>query len=156
MQRQVASRHVAVTGGDVGVLLQAAKEAALAAIRPHAQRMSERAVSKTLRDELDKHWPKQADIAAGTPINITVDVAAIVAFEAGALNSAITHGDVDRIINRYPVRETPMLTEIARKLGFQSREQYENAVRKLLMDDPSALVSMKAQFGTLDTAISAT
>jgi len=45
------------------------------------------------------------------------------------------------------------LTEVARKLGFQNREQYENAVRKLLMDDPTALAFVKSQFGALDAEI---
>jgi len=116
--------------------------------------MSERAVEKTLRDVLDKHWPKQSDIAAGRPISITIDVAATVAAESGELNTAINDGNIERIVCRYPVRETPLLTEVARKLGFQNREQYENAVRKLLMDDSNALAFVKAYFGTLDTEIS--
>lgn len=153
IQQRVVSRHAAVTGDDATALLQAAKDAALVAIRAHVQRMSERAVERTLRDELDKHWPKQSDIAAGKPINITIDVAAAVASEIGLMNKAISDGDLEKIICRYPVRETPMLTEVARKLGFQGREQYENAVRKLLMDEPSALAFIKSKFGTLDREI---
>jgi len=154
IQRRVVSRHAAVTGDDIEDRLQAANAAALDAIRPHVQRMSERAVEKTLRDVLDKHWPKQSDIAAGRPISITIDVAATVAAESGELNTAINDGNIERIVCRYPVRETPLLTEVARKLGFQNREQYENAVRKLLMDDSNALAFVKAYFGTLDTEIS--
>ena len=42
-----------------------------------------------------------------------------------------------------------MLTEITRKLGFQTRDQYESAVRRLLMDDVTSLDFVKSQFGTL-------
>lgn len=149
IQKKIAVRHASVTGEDPNALVIAAKNAALAAVVPHVQRLSERAVEKTLRDELDKHWPKQAEISAGRQINITIDVAATVSEEVTALNQTIADGNLEKIISRYPVRETPMLTEIVRKLGFQTRDQYENAVRKLLMDDTVALEFVKAQFGTL-------
>lgn len=42
-----------------------------------------------------------------------------------------------------------MLTEITRKLGFQTRGQYESAVRRLLMDDAVTLEFLKSLFGTL-------
>lgn len=155
IQRSVVSRHVAVTGGDVEALLQEAKDAALGVMRPHVQRMSVRAVEKTLRDELDKHWPKQREIAEGAPINITIDVAETVALEVRALDQAINDGDLEKVISRYPVRETQMLTEIARRLGFQNRAQYENAVRKLVMDDPDVLAFLRGKFGNLSTEIAA-
>lgn len=153
IQRRVSARHASVTGEDSAARLQAAKEAALAAIGPHVQRLSERAIEKTLRDELDKHWPKQSEISAGNPIQITIDVAATVNTEVNELNQAIADGDLQKIISRYPVRETPLLTEVVRKLGFQSRDQYENAVRKLLIDDVATLHFVRSQFGTLSTDI---
>lgn len=149
IQRKVAVRHASVTGEDAAARIDAANNAALAAVGPHVQRLSERAVEKTLRNELDKHWPKQTDIAAGKQISITIDVAAIVNEEVSAFNQSIAERDIKQIISRYPVRETPLLTEMARKLGFQTRDQYENAVRKLLMDDALALDFIKLQFGTL-------
>lgn len=149
IQCKVANRYALVTGENAAVRIDAAKDAAFAAISPHVQRLSERAVEKTLRDELDKHWPKQAEISAGKQISIMIDVATIVNEEVNAFNQAIAERNLEKIISRYPVRETPLLTEIARKLGFQTRDQYENAVRKLLMDDDAALAFVKSQFGTL-------
>jgi ABC-type ATPase involved in cell division len=149
IQRKIATRHASVTGEDAEALVVAAKNAALAAVAPHVQRLSERAVEKTLRDELDKYWPKQADIAAGNPISITIDVAATVNEEVSDLNQAISDQNLEKIIARYPVRETPVLTEITRKLGFQTRDQYESAVRRLLIDDAISLDFVKSQFSTL-------
>lgn len=149
IQRKVAVRHALVTGEDPDILVDAAKNAALAAVSPHVQRLSERAVEKTLRDELDKHWPKQAEISAGKPISIIIDVAATVNEEVDVFKQSIAERNLEKIISRYPIRETPVLTEIARKLGFQTRDQYENAVRRLLMDDAAALEFIKSQFGTL-------
>lgn len=149
IQRKVAHRYASVTGEDPTARIDAAKNAALIAVSPHVQRLSERAVEKTLRDELDKHWPKQTEISAGKKISITIDVAATVNKEVSVFRQAIAEQNIENIISRYPVRETPLLTEIARKLGFQTRDQYENAVRKLLMDDTVALEFVKSQFGSL-------
>lgn len=149
IQRKIAIRHASVTGEDAEALVVGAKTAALAAVAPHVERLSERAVEKTLRDELDKNWPKRAEIAAGKPISIIIDVAAAVSAEVSAFNQAIADKNLEKIISRYPVRETPALTEIARKLGFQTRGQYESAVRRLLMDDVAALNFVRSQFGSL-------
>lgn len=149
IQRKLASRHSSVTGENAEKLVFSAKASALIAVSPHVQRLSERAVEKTLRDKLDKHWPKQAEIAAGNPISITIDVAATVNEEVTEFNQAIADQNLEKIIARYPVRETAMLTEITRKLGFQTRSQYESAVRRLLMDDGTALDFVKSLFGSL-------
>ena len=92
---------------------------------------------------------KKQSLSAGKPIRITIDVAATVKEEINVFNQAIAEQNLEKIIARYPVRETPTLTEITRKLGFQSRDQYENSVRRLLIDDAAALEFVKSQFGTL-------
>lgn len=156
VQRRVAERYAGVIGTDAESCLRAAKHAALEAVTPHIQRLSERVAERSVRDQLDKHWPKQSEISDGKPINIRIDVAGIVAAERSALEQLISDQDIEKIISRYPVRETPMLTEIARKLGFQSRSQYESAVRKLLIDDASALAFARSLFGSLATDMSIT
>lgn len=156
IQHKLAIRHASVTGEDANALVDAARTAALAAVAPHVQRLSERAVEKTLRDELDKYWPKQAEISAGNPIHIEIDVAATVNEEVAILNQAIAEKNLEKIVVRYPVRETPMLTEITRKLGFQTRDQYESAVRRLLMDDIASLDFVKSLFGTLASDVAHT
>lgn len=149
IQRMIATRHALVTGEDSETLVIAAQSAALTAVAPHVQRLSERAIEKTLRDELDKHWPRQAEIAAGNPISIAIDVAAMVNEEKRDFNQAIADQNLEKVIARYPVRETPALNDITRKLGFQTRDQYESAVRRLLIDDAAALDFVKSLFGTL-------
>lgn len=115
--------------------------------------MSERAVEKTLREQILKKLPGQKEIAAGSPISISIDVSAAVAEERARLQASVDNGNLSEIIEWYPLRETPALTDIARKLGFQNREQYEGTVRKLLMDDQEALNLVKSFFGTLPNDI---
>jgi len=76
---------------------------------------------------------RSQDIAAGNSINIAIDVAAVVTSERQRLQECLDSGDLTSVISHYPVRETPALSKIAQELGFQERDQYESAVRKLLM-----------------------
>ncbi|MBL0212264.1 MAG: hypothetical protein IPQ13_15335 [Holophagaceae bacterium] len=149
IQNRVVKRHAAVTGEDASARLDAATASALSAIGPHVQRLSERTVEKTLREEMMRKLPRREDIAAANPITISIDVPNAVTAERKRLEDAIAAGNLEEIITRYPVRETPALTRIATDLGFQNREQYEAAVRKLLIDDEEALVFVRTLFGSL-------
>jgi ABC-type lipoprotein export system ATPase subunit len=153
IQRRIAERHALVTGGDAAARLGDAKTAALAAIKPHIQRLSERIAEKAIREEVGRNLPRKENIAAAKPINISINVATFVGAEQSRFQDAIDTGDLSAIIARYPVRETSALSAIAMKLGFQNREQYEGAVRKLLMDDAEALDFVKRFFDTLPADI---
>lgn len=149
LQARVAMRHASVTGIDAQEGIALARERALAAIEQHAQRMSERVAAYTLRDELERHMPTGHELSLGKPIALNLDVAAAVSTETALLRKLIEDKNLEALVARYPVRETPALTEIAKRLGFISREQYESAVRKLLLDDADALGFVRALFGTL-------
>ena len=153
IQRRIAERHEAVTGEDASTRLNSAKDAAIAAVTPHIQRLSERAVEKLIREEIFQNLPRRNEVASATPINISIDVASVVTEEQTHLQEALDAADLSTVISRYPIRETPALSEIAKKLGFQGRSQYEGAVRKLLMDDDDALIFVKSLFGTLEADI---
>ncbi len=78
-----------------------------------------------------------------------MDVQGVVAAERTTLEKAIKDKDLALLIKRYPVRETPALGALAFKLGFQNRQQYESAVRSLLMEDEETLHFVRSLFGTL-------
>jgi ABC-type Mn2+/Zn2+ transport system ATPase subunit len=155
VQRRVAERHASTTGDDFEKQIAEARSAAIAAIAPHVQRLTERVAEKLIREEFFAHIPNKDQISAATPVNISIDVPKIVGAERTRLQEALDAGDLTTIVSRYPVRETPVLDAIARKLGFQDRGQYEGAVRKLLMDDPEALTFVRSLFSTLAADIAA-
>lgn len=155
VQRRVVERHVAVTGEDASARLANAKIAAVAAVKPHIQRLSERTAEKTLRERFLQHLPGRKQISTGTHIDVSIDVAAVVTEERKRLQDALNADSLEEIIAQYPIRETAALTVIAKKLGFQDREQYEGAVRKLLMDDDEALGFVKSLFSALETEMDA-
>jgi ABC-type lipoprotein export system ATPase subunit len=151
IQRRVAKRHAQLTGANASSLLAEAKACAIAAIRPHVMRLSERAVERLVREEIFRRLPRREDISDAQPVKIEVDVANMVTTERHGLEAALEAGDLTPIISRYPVRETSALAEIAAKLGFQNRHQYEGTVRQLLMDDAEALCFVRTLFGELES-----
>ncbi len=156
VQRRVAERHARTTGDDFSSRVADATSAAIAAIAPHVQRLSKRVAEKRVREEFFSHIPNKDQMSVAAPLNISINVPKIVGDEQAILQKAIDTGDLATVVSRYPVRELPALEEIARKLGFQNRGQYESAVRKLLMDEADALAFVRSLFGTLaaDIALS--
>ncbi len=155
IQKKLALRHAGVTGENTTDLLRNAKNAVLSSVTPHIQRMSERAVDKSIRDEIDKKRPKQSDITIGGLFNLTIDISQAVSDEKSRLENYIRNEDILEIISKYPIRETPALSGIAYALGFRTRDQYEKAVIKLMSDDEDALRFARSLFGTLTSDISA-
>lgn len=149
IQRRIAQRHSAVTGTDPEVQLANAKVAAVTAIAAHAVRMTERVAEKTIRAEVFRNLPRRAEVQAGIPLNLSIDVALAVAKERAVFDAAVASNDLSALIVRYPVRETPALNQIAAQLGFRDRDQYEGAVLKLLIDDDSTVTFVRSLFGTL-------
>ncbi|MGI8500268.1 MAG: AAA family ATPase [Hassallia sp.] len=155
VQCLVAQRYAVVTGDDALTCLANAKTAAIAAVQPHIQRLSERTAEKALREEFFRHLPRREEIADGKPISVSINVVSAVTAERERLQYALDAGNLAEIISQYPVRETPALDKIAKELGFQNRKKYEGAVQKLLMDDNEALTFVKSLFGTLESDIEA-
>lgn len=120
VQRRVVDRHAVVTGEDASTRLANAKRAAISAVTPHIARLSERTVEKAVREKILSRLPGQPEIALGKPINISLDLHDIVTTERGRLQDSINNENLSEIIERYPVRETSALTDIAHYLGFQS------------------------------------
>lgn len=147
--RRIAMRQADVTGEDSSSLIESATNAALSSLSHQVQRLSERAVEKSVRSEIDLHWPKLEDVAAGRAVDIRIDIAGKVQDEVNLFQGLLSNGDIEKIICRYPLRETGALNAIALKLGFQSRSKYEAAVIKLLIDDDTALNELRSLFADL-------
>ena len=154
IQEKIAERQVSVIGGEPESLLSDARKAALIALAPHAQRMSERVAERAIREEFFKNIPKKSEIATGNPITFNLDIKEILSNEQKRFEEFLKKEELSKLISFYPIRETPALKEIAEKLGFQDRQQYEGAVLKLVSDDTEALNFVKTLFGALLSELS--
>lgn len=149
LQRRIATRQATVTGDDPTAKLAEARDATLAAVRPHVARLSERLAEKRVREAVFSALPTRKSLKNPQPVNINIDVPALVRSEEERLQRLVDGADVEAIVTLYPIRETGALSAIASKLGLKGREQYEAAVRKLLAEDADALAFIRTLFGGL-------
>ena len=117
--------------------------------------MSEKVAEKAIRADVLMRIPGKNQIREAKAINVKIDIPAVVAAEHDRLEKLLAADDVEGLITRYPIRETPALGRIAEQLGFQDREQYEAAVLKLLIDDAEALAFIRSLFDDLSAQLAA-
>jgi len=149
----IATRQAAVTGEDADALRQAAAATVIRDVTPHQDRLCTLMVLQKGKDELLRHTPDEQAVANGT-LNVSVDLARYLSDEEALFDVKVSESDVDALIARYKVRTTPLLQSIAMALGFQSREKYERAVRKLLIDSEQARSETRQLFGDLAALLS--
>jgi len=149
IQRLVAERHSKLDGSDSALRLAAAKAEALKQIAPHVDRLSRRVAERAIRDEYLMRTPGKSQIDSQEWYSTVIHFASFTGREKTRLSAEIAAGALNDIIQHYPVRTTPALKAIADQLGFQDREHYEAAVRKLLLDDPNALALVRNIFGNV-------
>jgi hypothetical protein len=106
-------------------------------------------IEKRIREEVFNQLPNTKDITARRPITLSIETEQFFTEENNIFKQALSEGNLLLLVTRYPIRETPALNKIAERAGFQGPSQYENAVRKLLLDDPDALSFVKSLFDLL-------
>ena len=146
IQRRATARQAEVDGGDPTARLASAKAKALAAIRPHKDRLCNLAVMSVARVKIFASLPDMNAIKQRSNIAISVDVGNIAAAEEKKLADLLAGDQLDSITSSYDVRSTPALSAIADALGFKGRSQYEAAVRKLLETDATAVDFVRTTF----------
>lgn len=104
-------------------------------------------IERAIRDDYLKQTPGKNEIDSLQWHSTSIHIPSHITQEKALLNAAIVASNLDEIIQHYPVRTTPALNYIASELGFQDKTHYEAAVRKLLLDDASALAFVKSIFG---------
>ena len=112
------------------------------AVNEHKERMAARMVERKVKEHAYRECPDWRKILEGN-VEITFSSVPILNEELELISGLIERKDVEKLISRYPLRETPALELIARKALFPSREKYEQAVRKMLIDSNETLQMMK-------------
>lgn len=149
----VAERQCSVVGGDSALMIQAARANLISAIASEVDRLSARMTEQAVKDKICMQMPAWKAIQRGENVNIIVDAQAIYQAERAQLQSWITAQDVEKIVERYPIRETMALAAVVNALQFKSRGQYEAAVRKLVSDDGPTRATLIGHFGGLAAAL---
>ncbi|MCY4239749.1 MAG: AAA family ATPase [Rhodospirillaceae bacterium] len=151
---RVASRQSSVLGTDEGILVSAATEAGVAAVRDHTERLSEKAAKKAVRRAVLERIPNDDELLAGNDLRIDNHAGTIRAAMKRELDAAVDRNDWEAILRMCPVRESAALDRVSTALKFARRANYLAAVRHLLGEDANALSDIRALFGDLSSEIS--
>ena len=152
LQERIAQPRSQFLGSDSEAELQAAQECALAKVRQHVDRIAKKRASALARGQVQQSIPAEVD--PDSPLVLpSIDVPALRDEARLSLKGALDGDDLATIVERYPIRETGALTAIARGLGFKSCAEYEQAVRKLLVDHEESLEWVRSLFDPLTVDI---
>lgn len=149
----VAHRQCTVVDGSFEQMVQAASTNLITAIASAADRLAARMTEQAVKDKISMEVPDWKSIQSGENVNIAVDAQAMYQAEMAQLQSWIAAADVEKIVARYPIRETMALAGVVNALQFKNRGQYEAAVRKLVRDDASIRATLIGHFGGLVAAL---
>jgi hypothetical protein len=146
----LAAKSAEMHGGDSETLVIAANEAIIRSVASQKDRLCARLCERKVKQQIvSPDWQK---ILTDNSFNIDLDLASQLNEEKLRFDQCITDQDISQITSRYPIRETTALNEIANKLKFSGRTNYESAVRKLLTDDDDIRSQIKDKFGDLVSA----
>ncbi|WKN45884.1 AAA family ATPase [Tunicatimonas pelagia] len=134
-------------------LVSTALEAALTAISSHKRRLCARRCERVIRSKYFESIPNQSTVQSEDLHEVVVDIKSVRDKEYGIFDGFVSDGNIEGLICRYPVRETQALTEIAKKLGYQSAGKYESAVRTLVTGNDTANQVLKELLGDLTLKI---
>lgn len=130
---QVAIKISELTGQNSAILFQNSIANIVQDITQHKERLCSRLCEKRLRNDVMTSLPKHRDIQRRRLFNLSFDLNQVLQNEEAYFDRLISEDNIIGLLTRYPIRETPVLNRIVSGLGL-TREQYENAVRKLIID----------------------
>ena len=140
MQRMVVERNA--HGKDAHGRLQRSRESVLSWFRDSAQEMyRSRAIARRREMALNA-----LDALGISEENLSLNGAALLEEEKGRLEAILSEGDVDNLIGDYPVKKSPVLSRIAKELGFRDRRTYEKAVVHWLGESDKARAYVRERF----------
>lgn len=153
VRQAVATQQAKALKADAEALMRTADAAAMGSIgRDQVDVFAGRIAERRLRDALLSAIP-DLEAIRGNP-EVTVVVPSQFAGEKARLEGYLAAGEVDAIIERYPVRESRMLNAIARSLRFLGTDDYESAALVQIETDATLATAIRGKLAKLAPAIS--
>jgi hypothetical protein len=127
-----------------------AKAAALTSLKQaNIEHLAARLAERKMYDQILPALPDRKAMIGGNALPISIQIASPYPGELKKLKDLIAAKDIDGIVARYPVRETSVLTQIAKGLRFTGCEDYEKAALTRINDNKALRSALKAKLGKL-------
>ena len=153
LQEAAARRMAVLDGSDAELRVRDARHKALLSIKNSIESLSEMAAYRTMHNAFMAKKPGKDSFKGGDPIRIVFDPKREVDKYRITLQEMIDSEDLEAVLKQFPIKRSPALGAIAKALGFQSRQQYEDSVTHVLMEDEKELEFVRKLFGDLTQAI---
>ena len=152
MLERLAETQAPIVERDSDELLASARRKALASIAEPATLNYLAGVVATarIRRRLNEAAPSRGDVMSGEDLlHIQVDNP----FKAARqqLEQYVMNRDLDTIVRRYPIRDTPLQQRVATELGFQKTRHLQSAARRQLTINQELLATLRHHAGPLPT-----
>lgn len=134
--RQVAKKYSEITEKEEDELYNNATSKIITIISNHKERLCARLSERKVRKKIMASLPTHKDILENRIYNFCLYLSEIHGKEILLFDDLIRNNDINGLIERYPIRETSVLSDIAKGFGID-RSTYEGIVRKLIIDNPS-------------------
>ena len=131
--KEIAIKISELTGQEADILFQNATATIIQDIRQQKERLCSRLCEKRLRNNIMSSMPNHKNIRNRETFNLTIDLSELLQKEEIFFDKLIEKEDINELLGRYPIRETQVLNKICVGLGL-TKEQYENSVRKLILN----------------------
>jgi ABC-type cobalamin/Fe3+-siderophores transport system ATPase subunit len=153
VRNAVAMQQALTLKADAETLMKDADVAAIRAIdEGRVDAFAGRVVERRLRDALLSALPDLKTIMSDPTIK--VELPSLFSDERKRLQDFVAGGDIDAIIERYPVRDSSVPDAIAKALRLLGRGDYQSAALARIEAEPALAAIVRAKLGNLTGAVS--
>lgn len=127
------TRVALIHGINISETQIAINNAIIQSIEKHRDRLAALMTQRKAKELLASQAPDWKDIIKET-ISVNFSTNELLATEQRLIAEYICDKNIEKLISRYPIRETPALELVSKELRFRSKKDYEQSVRKMLIE----------------------
>lgn len=150
----VAEEQAGIRGEDRSKLIESAKKEAIEVLKDHAKEMAAKRCERKIQELTLSKIPNWKSIKDDSiqPLCISIDLQPY-SEELTRFNKLVDEENLDKLIARYPVRQSCALETIARSLVCKNRTDYEKIVINLIGSDEGLAEKLKQRIGPLSSKL---
>jgi ABC-type cobalamin/Fe3+-siderophores transport system ATPase subunit len=148
----VAAKYSEIIEKSEQELFENAISKIIPSISAHKERLCARLSERKVRKKVMSNLPKHREIIQKGTYDLNIDLAVFLTQEEEVFESLVRENNLNGLIERYPIRETPVINEIAGAFGLE-RKTYEGVVRKLIVEKKEVSEMFKTKLEELTSLI---
>ena len=148
----VADRQAESLDEDKGALFESANKEAIDVLKKHAERMAARRCERQVKETLSK-IPNWESIMENPTQSIEISINSPFPNELNHFNKLVEEGNLDKLVARYPVRESCAFETIAKSLRCPNKKDYERMVITQIRRDNELAEKLKKHIGPLSEVL---